>query len=99
MFVDTPDELVAMLERLTSEGSPSYQAATTTRTVTLDMIAAKLDAEGRDLLARYEDESTRDATHWAVDHFRFGFAIGQSGVLDQMEALGLVEGRDEDECT
>ena len=91
MYVETPDELVELLERLSSEGGPSYRAEASSRTATLSTLLQRLSPADQELLLQYEEDANRDAARWAAHHFQFGFAIGQSGVLDTLEALGLVE--------
>lgn len=98
MIPNTPDELVEMLDRLTSQGGAWYRAGTNSREEPLRLLMERLEGEDRELLLTYEDAANQDATRWAYHHFQYGYAVGQSGVVDMLEEMGMLdEDEDEDE--
>lgn len=91
MLIEDPHELVRLLDEVVAQGSPSYRTeAAEAATVTVDEILDRLDDEGRRLLLRWEEERNRDAARTADDHWRLGYVIGSSGVVDRLVAHGLL---------
>lgn len=84
------EELLELLGDLQATGSAAFREAIATRQVSLDDVIAHLDKEGRDLINRYEEESSQEALALAQEHFALGYAIGSSGLLDQLARMGLV---------
>lgn len=87
----TLDQLHDVLDHLVTRGSAGYRATVDDglRADLLAQISGRLDADGQDLVNRYEELTNQDTDAWGDDRFRIGYALGASGLTDRLDALGL----------